>query len=76
MGYIKTTFGGLLLAIPIFGGTIVSGATRFSNSLVTNTISATTYLNLPIFSGSSSPITFRTYTSLFSKGINAGKGSC
>jgi hypothetical protein len=37
MGYIKKHFGGLILALPIFsGGT--GGATRFTNSLVTNTI--------------------------------------
>jgi hypothetical protein len=55
---------------PIFTGGTVSGATRFTNGLTANTISATTYQNLPIdirvtggtYSSSAETVTFTNNT--------------
>jgi hypothetical protein len=55
---------------PTFTGGTVSGATRFTNGLTANTISATTYFNLPIdirvtggtYSSSAETITFTNNT--------------
>ena len=47
--------------LPLSGGT-VSGATNFTNGLTANTISATTYLNLPQFSGGSGNCITDLYT--------------
>ena len=48
--------------LPLSGGT-VSGSTNFTNGLTANTISATTYLNLPQFSGGSGNCITDLYTS-------------
>jgi hypothetical protein len=55
---------------PIFTGGTVSGPTRFTNGLTANTISATTYVNLPIdirvtggtYSSSAETVTFTNNT--------------
>ncbi len=55
-----------------FTGGTVTGPTDFTNGLTANTISATTYLNLP----STSPITIANTNSLFSTGlVGSGSGS-
>ena len=48
--------------LPLSGGT-VSGSTNFTNGLTANTVSATTYLNLPQFSGGSGNCITDLYTS-------------